>query len=116
MRSHLELPPQPPHATILTHVTQPFPRLDFLVAVILQKLNGDDAVLNGRSGIVQPYDLDNDQYAVKLTAAFPGSFHADTRSAVTVYDFQLRLMTKKEEKKAKDNEAAALKEEVRIEN
>ena len=80
--------------------------------VILQKLNGPDAVLNGRSGIVQPYDLDNDQYAVKLTAPTPDSkFPSDSRSAVTVYDYQLRLMNKKEEKKAKTDEAAAIKVE-----
>ena len=68
--------------------------------VILQRLNGNDAVLNGRGGTVQPYDLANDQYAVRLNALPPGTAITDTRSAITVFDFQLRVMTKKEEARA----------------
>jgi len=72
--------------------------------VILQRLNGADAVLNGRGGTVQPYDLANDQFAVRLNALPPGTAVTDNRSAITVFDYQLRVMTKKEEAKALKDE------------
>ena len=75
--------------------------------VILKNMNGEDVLLNGRGGEVQPYTLAGDQYAVKLLAPFSffGPKSASTKTAITVYDYQLRLMTRKEEAKWKAEEA-----------
>jgi serine/threonine protein kinase len=69
-------------------------------------LSMSDNSMNGRSGVVQPYELGEDSWAVKLTTPLPTG-----KSAVTVYTHQLRLMTPKEIKKAQEDQEKYLSRE-----
>jgi hypothetical protein len=73
-------------------------------AVALQDMTGADKHFNGRTGVVQPYDLEHGQWAVKLTTPM-----SDNRSAVTVFARQLRVLTAKEIKRAKEDQERFLR-------
>jgi len=69
-----------------------------------------ESVMNGRTGVVQPYDLGEDQWAVKLTVPVNGY-----KSAVTVYTHQLRMLNNKEiQKAAADQEKFLARESARL--
>ena len=79
--------------------------------IILKQLHGSNAILNGRCGVVQPYEIPGGQFEIRLLASsLELSGGGDTKcamEAVTVYDFQIRLMKKKEATNWKAKEVRA---------
>ena len=75
--------------------------------VILQKLHLDEASFNGRSGNVT-WKLGGNQWAVKLGP--PALSDRSDKAALTVFDYQMRLMSKAEQIKCKARDAKLFKQ------